>query len=348
MNVLVTGGAGYIGCVLVRQLLERGHEVTVLDRLFWGRDPLAGLNCEKPLNGVIAGDIRDWKDEWLDGIDAVAHLAGLSNDPTSEYRPNANWAMNAIASDVIAAACQQRGIERITFASSASIYDRGETHDTPPLCYEEEQVEPRGDYSQSKHHAEIAMLAAGATVLRQGTVFGYSPRMRFDLCVNTFIRDILLGRPLMLHGGGMVWRPLVDVEDVARAHVAVLEAPVGMVRGEVFDVVWDNLRVKELAVMLRSVFALEYDRTVRIEKSEDGPKIVRNYRVSGEKFRRVLDFEFKGCIEKYVRAFMARYAMGDVCWSSAEEMLHPRFYNISWMTILDEIFHEQKAYGRIY
>lgn len=348
MRILITGGAGFIGCVLVQQLLERGHEVTVLDRLFWGREPLAKLKCERPLHGVIAGDIRDWKDEWLDGIDAVAHLAGLSNDPTSEYRPTANWEMNAVASDVIAAACQRRGIERITFASSASIYDRGETQDTPPLCHEVAVVEPRGAYSDSKYHAEKAMLAAGATVLRQGTVFGYSPRMRFDLCVNTFMRDALLGHPLMLHGGGMVWRPLVDIEDVARAHIAVLEAPLSIVRGEVFNVLWDNLRVKELATILRSIFAEEYGRTVRIEKSENGPKIIRNYRVAGEKLRWVLGFTFENSVEKYVRSFMQRYQKGDVCWSSAEEMLHPRFYNVQWMTILDEMYHEQKAYGRIY
>jgi nucleoside-diphosphate-sugar epimerase len=196
MRVLVTGGAGYIGAVLCRQLSEAGHEVVVLDRLFWGRKPLAGLDVR-----IVPGDVRDFEARWLEGVEAVCHLGGLSNDPTAEYNVEANWQMNALGTERLVAACKARGIERFTYASSASIYDREsssrELSRSPLMCDETTVVEPRGAYSISKKHAEDAILHAvgdgfAPVIFRQGTVYGYSPRMRFDLVVNTFIKDAVV------------------------------------------------------------------------------------------------------------------------------------------------------------
>ena len=118
--MLVTGGAGYIGCVLTRRLLDRGYRVRVLDRLLWGEEPLADL-----LEGIelVAADVRDIPATALDGVGSVIHLAGLSNDPTAEYDPEANWQMNALATEALGKACVERGIERLVFASSCSLYD---------------------------------------------------------------------------------------------------------------------------------------------------------------------------------------------------------------------------------
>ena len=119
--------------------IERGHAPVVLDRFFWGFEPLAGIDVP-----TIAGDVREWRDEWLDGIDAVVHLAGLSNDPTAEYNFEANWQMNAVASDTLIAACKRRGIERFVYASSASIYDTEQSsHEldrSPVMCDETTEV----------------------------------------------------------------------------------------------------------------------------------------------------------------------------------------------------------------
>ena len=146
MRVLVTGGAGYIGAVLCRRLVERGHVPVVLDRFFWGFEPLAGLDPQ-----TIVGDVREWRDEWLEGIDAVVHLAGLSNDPTAEYNFEANWQMNAVASDTLIAACKRLGVERLIYASSASIYDTEQSSQeldrSPVMCDETTEVRPRGAYS---------------------------------------------------------------------------------------------------------------------------------------------------------------------------------------------------------
>ncbi|MBV8722324.1 MAG: NAD-dependent epimerase/dehydratase family protein, partial [Candidatus Eremiobacteraeota bacterium] len=152
MKVLVTGGAGYIGSELCRQLVARGDSVRVVDRFFFGRDLPAGLEKVE----FIAGDVRDIDEGWLDGVDVVSHLAGLSNDPTAEYDPRANWEMNAIATERLAAACKRAGVRRLIFGSSASIYDG-----IGPGMYDETaEVQPRGAYSLSKRYGEEKLLAA--------------------------------------------------------------------------------------------------------------------------------------------------------------------------------------------
>src|ERR1700722_13120398 len=141
MRVLVTGGAGYIGAVLCRRLVEAGHRPVVVDRLFWGRKPLEGCDVD-----IISGDVRDFDAAWLEGVDAVCHLAGLSNDPTAEYNTAANWEMNAIGTERIVAACKAKGIERFTLASSASIYDSEiSSHEltrSPVMCDETTAAAP--------------------------------------------------------------------------------------------------------------------------------------------------------------------------------------------------------------
>ena len=120
LKVLVTGGAGYIGCVLVERLLDRGYAVRVLDRMYWGEEPLAAVRDRIELE---VADVRRLPEGALDGIDAVIHLAGLSNDPTAEYDPEANWQMNALATEALGNACLAAGVERLVFASSCSLYD---------------------------------------------------------------------------------------------------------------------------------------------------------------------------------------------------------------------------------
>ena len=149
--VLVTGGAGYIGCVLTERLLERGYHVRVLDRLYWGGKPLAHVVDRIEL---VVADVRDMPASALDGVDGVIHLAGLSNDPTAEYDPEANWQMNAIATETLARNCVERGVERVVFASSCSLYDG-----LPPGMHDETApIEPRGAYATSKRYGEEALL----------------------------------------------------------------------------------------------------------------------------------------------------------------------------------------------
>lgn len=327
-TVLVTGGGGYIGCVLVERLLDRGYGVRVLDELYWGEKPLTDLLGRIEL---IKGDIRDVRNEWLEGVDGVVHLAGLSNDPTAEYDPEANWQMNAIGTERLAIACKRAGIQRFTFGSSCSLYDG---LPTGQLYDETAELQPMGAYAEGKHYAEqrlheLADDRFSPVILRQATVYGFSPRMRYDLVVNTFVKDAMLGNVLQLHGEGVMWRPLVDVMDVADAHIACLEAPEDAVRGQVFNVVQDNYQVRELARLV-SVALATHDYHVEL-RSAPAPPRVRDYRCSNEKMTRALGYTPKRTIPASI-AHLISWIRSD----GYVDFKDPRFYNIRWMELLKE------------
>jgi nucleoside-diphosphate-sugar epimerase len=338
LNVLVTGGAGYIGLELCRRLVERGDRVRVVDRFFFGRDLGEGLEKVE----TIDGDVRAWDDQWLDGVDAVSHLAGLSNDPTAEYNPEANWQMNAVATEALAAACKRKGVRRLVFGSSASIYDGL----GPGMFDEDAEVKPRGAYSVSKRYAEQKLLEAAddtfsPVILRQGTVYGYSPRMRFDLVVNTFVKDAAVYGKLFLHGGGWQWRPLVDVGDVARAHVACYDADRALVHGEIFNVMQENYQIRELAMLVAGSLSI---RGRRVELQEAPlPKIVRDYRMSNAKMTARLGFTPQVTVLESIDTMLKKLPLDDPAW-----LLHPRRYNIAWMSVLEEVHAAQRPFASIY
>ncbi len=347
MRVLVTGGGGYIGVVLCRQLLAAGHRPVVLDRLFWGRKPLAGLDVD-----IVRGDLRAFDDTWLAGIDAVCHLAGLSNDPTAEYNPEANWQMNALGTERLVKACLAHGVQRFTFASSASIYDSEassrDVERSPTMCDETTNVAPRGAYSLSKKYAEDVVLRAASdafapAVFRQGTVYGYSPRMRFDLVVNTFVKDAIVQRRLFLHGGGWMWRPLVDVEDVAAVHVMALAAPLERLRGQIFNVLEENYQIRQLAMLVAGSLGL-LQPPIRVELRETPPpSLVRNYRMSNAKLSTVLGFTPSRTVLESIAGMLERLPLDRL-----DEYGDARHYNIRWMALLEEFHTEQRDFASIY
>ena len=339
----MTGGAGYIGAVLTEHLVRAGHHPVVLDRFFWGRKPLAHLQVE-----TIAADLREAREEWLDGIDAVMHLGGLSNDPTAEYNTEANWQMNAVATERLVELCKRRGVKRFTFASSASVYDTelsaSEMERTPIMCDETTALAPRGAYSLSKVHAEKAILAAAdetfaPVIFRQGTVYGWSPRMRFDLVVNTFIKDAVIHKRLYLHGGGWMWRPLVDVNDCARVHVMALEAPLDRIRGQIFNVLEENYQIRQLAMLVAGSFALKDAQIDLVERPL--PKLVRNYRMSNAKLSKTLGFTPSVTVLESIENMIGKLP-------PPEELANPEYYNVRWMTLLEEIHASQRGFASIY
>jgi len=335
----VTGGAGYIGVELVARLLERGDEVVVVDRLYFGGDVLARFGGRVRL---IHADVRAFDPAWLAGVDAVSHLAGLSNDPTAEYNPTANWEMNALATERLADACLAAGVRRLAFGSSASIYDG-----LGPGMYDETaEVRPRGAYSVSKKYGEEALLARAGdgfspTILRQGTVYGYSPRMRFDLVVNTFLKDAAIYRKLFLHGGGWQWRPLVDVTDVARAHLAVLDAPREAVHAQIFNVMQENYQVRQLAMLVAGSLSLT-GRTVELVDAPL-PPLVRDYRTSNLKLTTALGFTPAVTVLESIDDMVRRLPLDRYA-----DFAHPRHYNIAWMTLLEDAHASQQAFASVY
>jgi len=184
MNVLVTGGAGYIGAVLTRELLQKKHTVKIFDKFYFGKDVFKDVNYGSRVE-IVQGDIRDFDDNIFDGVDAVVHLAGLSNDPTAEFRRDINDQMNRIGTDNFARKCIEKGINRFTYSSSASIYDTGPDGEDV-LQDENSKVFPTAAYSESKFQGEEILRKLAQehkefepVILRQGTVYGQSPRMRY-------------------------------------------------------------------------------------------------------------------------------------------------------------------------
>ncbi len=337
--ICVTGGAGYIGVELVEQLVERGYRVRVLDRFFWGTAGLDGL----PGVELVSRDVRDMRDSDLEGVDVVCHLAGLSNDPTADLDPHANWQMNAVATEELANACIRMGVRRLTFGSSGSIYD-GLT--SAGVLDEDAPVEPIGAYATSKYEAERKLLAAGergleVVLLRQGTVGGYSRRMRYDLVVNTFLKDALIKKQLFLHDGGLMWRPLVDVRDVATAHVVTLEAPAERVAGKLFNVVQENYQIRELAsIIARAVQPLVGPIEITPVPAT-GRK--RDYRCSNARLTAATGWTPARTPCDSVDSVLAHVKDID-----GQEMLHPRYYNLRWMQLLSEVHESLKPYSRVF
>jgi nucleoside-diphosphate-sugar epimerase len=328
-TILVAGGAGYIGAILVPRLLDRGYRVRVLDRLYFGDESIAGFRDRIEL---VVADVRAIPPSSLDGIDGVINLSGLSNDPTAEFDPEANWQMNALATEALGRLCVERGIERYVFASSCALYDG-----LPPGMHDETApIQPYAAYATSKRYGEERLLELAQeglcpVLLRNGTVYGYSPRMRFDLVVNTFVKDALLNNKLLLHGGGWMWRPLVDVRDVSDALILGYEAPAEQVRGEIFNVLHSNYQIRELALMVAGSVQLVEGRIVELEEVP-APKLTRDYECANAKLSTRLGFIPRHSVLEAVTELLR--VVGD--WNR-EELTDPRKYNIRWLELLGEL-----------
>jgi len=292
-TICVTGGAGYIGCVLTERLLERGYRVRVLDRLYWGSEPLAGIEDRIE---IVEADVRDVPSTALDGIDGVIHLAGLSNDPTAEYDPEANWQMNAVATEALGRACAERGIERFVFASSCSLYDG-----LPPGMHgEDAPVDPHGAYSTSKHYAEqrlLELVEAGLcpVILRNGTAYGWSPRMRLDLVVNTMFRTALQRGRITVNNPS-IWRPILAIQDAAAAYVRAVEASPSV--SGTFNVASENTTLGALADQVAATLKRNMDLEPELEILHKTD--VRNYKVAIERARVQLGFKPSYDIDRIV------------------------------------------------
>jgi nucleoside-diphosphate-sugar epimerase len=342
-KVLVVGGAGYVGCVLVEELLAKGYSVRVLDRLFFGREPARSFLDRVEL---VVEDMRDFDESHVADCGAVVNIGGLSNDPTAEFDPRANEEMNTLASIRVAEVAKAAGVERLIFGSTASIYDRGVGEEARDILLDENApVDPKAAYATSKLAAERGILPLAGdgfapVAFRLGTVFGFSPRMRYDLVLNTFVKDALSEGRIHVFYGGAMWRPMVDVRDVARAYVTALESDADIIAGQLFNLAAANFRISELALRAqRALVRLGVPVEIDFDSSY---RMVRSYRISSEKVQRILGVTTQVSVEDSIERMAT-----EIRKRGLTDFSHPRYYNIEWMKLLQETVEIVSRHGYV-
>jgi len=310
MRILVAGGAGYIGSTLIPRLLERGYEIDVVD-LFWFGDHLPEQV------GRIKKDIFDVTATDMEKYDQVIFLAGLSNDPMAEFSPGQNFISNAAAPAYMGFIAKQAGVKRYIYASSCSVYG----YPVDELYDEESPAVSNYPYGISKLQGEQAVRAMADEnfsfiALRQGTVSGYSPRMRLDLIVNTMFKSAMQDKQITVNNPA-IWRPLLSIHDATTAYIRAIEASPSI--SGIFNVASANYTVGEVGDLVRTSVQenMGLDIKLNIKHIQD----YRNYKVSIEKARKILSYKPQFDIDAIIKDLIANY-------DNFKDLDNPNYYNI--------------------
>lgn len=280
MNILIAGGAGYIGSVLCPRLLDRGYNVDVVDLLWFGNHLPEGVN-------VMQRNLMELTEDDLRGYDAVIFIAGLSNDPMAEYSPSQNFTYNAAHPAYLAYTAKRAGVERFIHGGSCSVYG----YTVNELYDETSPASSNYPYGISKLQGEFGCLKLAddkfsVIAFRQGTVCGYSPRMRLDLVMNTMFKSAIQSGVITVNNPA-IWRPILSVRDAASAYVRALESPAEI--SGVFNIMSGNYTIGELADYVKDTVKdkMSVDAHIEMKNIQD----FRNYKVSGEKAANLLSFK---------------------------------------------------------
>jgi nucleoside-diphosphate-sugar epimerase len=321
-RVLVTGHHGYIGSVLVRMLSQAGHEVVGLDSDFFVNNRFVGQVANVP---SLQRDLRDIDAVDLEGFQAVLHLAALSNDPLGDLNPELTYKINHEASMQLARLAKKAGVGRFLFSSSCSMYGAA----GPEMLDEDAPFNPVTPYAESKVLVErqltdLADQNFSPVFLRNTTAYGVSPFMRFDIVLNNLVAWAYTTGKVLIHSDGTPWRPLIHVEDICRAFMAVLEAPREAIHNQAFNVgiTEENYQVRDLAQIVQETVP-----ECKVEFSLNGGPDPRSYRVNFSKIKNALPgFQPKWNVR---RGAQELYAACREASLTVEDFEGPRFKRIT-------------------
>ncbi len=325
-TVFVTGGAGYVGAVLVPRLLQKGYLVKVLDLYMYGDDVLNSVK-DNPNLKQIKGDIRDLGllEKHIPDTDAIIHLACISNDPSFELNPTLGKSINYDAFIPLVSIAKKHKVKRFIYASSSSVYgikdEENVTEDLP--------LEPLTDYSKYKALCEKVLLDAATsdfviTIVRPATVCGYSPRQRLDLTVNILTNHAVNNGQIKVFGGEQM-RPNIHIEDVTDLYVKMLEWPDQSIANKIYNAGYENHKVNEIAGSVRGVVG--EDVKIITTPTDDN----RSYHISSEKLKQELGFVPQHTVEDAVRDLVDAFHAGKL----PEPMTNKLYYNIKTMQALN-------------
>lgn len=309
-KVLVVGGAGYLGSILCRKLLERGYIVRVLDNLTYGDHGIKEL-YKKPNFMLMKGDMRDIQTvvDSVKNIDAVIHLAAIVGDPASALDPEETIEINYLGTKMLAEICKYSQINRFIFASTCSVYGASANPDTK--IDENSSLNPISLYAEMKHKSEFGILELAdenfsPTILRMATLYGLSPRMRFDLVINILTIKALKEKQFTIFGGSQ-WRPNLHVDDAAEAYIKCLEAPINKIKGEIFNVGSNdgNYRIIDIGKIVNKLIP---EAKMIIDKKQVDK---RNYNVSFDKIEKNLHYITNYTIEDGINNIIEAVKRGE-------------------------------------
>ncbi|MBI1910259.1 MAG: SDR family oxidoreductase [Deltaproteobacteria bacterium] len=322
-TVVVTGGAGYVGAVLVPKLLSEGYKVRVIDLFLFGRDVLPK---NQPNLEIVEGDIRN--QELLKmifaGADAVIHLACISNDPSFELNPELSRSINYECFEPMVAIAKKSGVQRFIYASTSSVYG---VSDAPEVT-EDHPLVPLTDYNKYKGMCEPHLLKYHSpefttVIIRPATVCGYSPRLRLDLTVNILTNHAVNNRKITVFGGTQK-RPNIHIDDIAELYVDLLKRPPEQIGGKTFNACYENFNLKELAEMVRKIVSREMPELQPIAVEMTSTNDIRSYHVSSKKIKKELGWAPKRTLEDAVVDLCHAFRAGKI----KNPMTDIRYYNV--------------------
>jgi nucleoside-diphosphate-sugar epimerase len=327
-RVLVTGGAGYVGAVLVPQMLQSGYQVRVLDLFLYGENVLDSVKGHPNLE-LIKGDIRDQGlvQSAVRGCDAVIHLACISNDPSVELDPTLSHTVNYEAFGPLVHISKREGVRRFVFASSGSVYG---VSDSPDVT-EEHPLVPISLYNKYKAMCEPILLAEQSTsfvpvIIRPATICGHSPRQRLDLTVNILTNHAVNADKITVFGGTQM-RPNLHIQDMVDLYLVLLEMPDAKIAGQIFNASHQNHTVAETATVVREVVRQEMPEKGEIPIVTTPSDDPRSYHICADKIRRQLGFVPKRTIEDGSRDLIRAFRAGRL----PNPMTDVRYYNVRLM-----------------